>query len=458
MDISHTSTSSSRAGELPKSEIISAQSSFNTSTLAEHYERVRMTSQALCKNLQTEDFVIQSMDDVSPTKWHLAHTSWFFETFILRAESPDYRPFHPDFEYLFNSYYNGVGPQFTRSQRGLLSRPTVAEIFAYRTHVDEQMAAFFHEHLSAVTVEEAKTGIAARILLGLHHEQQHQELMLMDIKHVFWTNPLRPALDTTAAQASSQSAPALRWWRGPNELQQIGFDTADPNRASFAYDNESPRHRVYLQPFEFASRLITNGEYLEFVNDGGYNRAQLWLSDGWAIVQSDGLKWPQYWERRDDSYWEMTLGGMRPLDLHAPVVHVSHYEADAYARWAGARLPTEAEWETTAADVAESNGMAGNFLESGQLHPVVAPPHLDAPAQLFGDVWEWTASAYLPYPGFEPAAGAIGEYNGKFMSGQMVMKGGCCATPASHIRATYRNFFPPGSRWQFAGIRLARDA
>lgn len=431
-------------------------------TLAARYAQIRAATEDLCRTLEPEDYVVQTMDDVSPTKWHLAHTSWFFETFLLRALRPDYRPFHPAFEVLFNSYYNTVGPQFSRPRRGLLSRPTVREVQAYRRHVDEHMMRL---------LADAPAPASERTILGLHHEQQHQELMLMDIEHVFWSNPLRPALREDAAPPSAHAAPPLRWCRGPEGVHAIG---RDPDQAGFCFDNEMPRHAVLLQPFELASRCVTNAEYLAFVRDGGYARPEPWLSDGWAAIQSQGWRAPLYWEERDGAWWEMTLGGMRPLDPHAPVVHVSHYEADAYARWAGARLPTEAEWETMAAPEAtiETIGEpgeqpAGNFVESGRLHPTAAPAAAvftgtgagaERPTQLFGDVWEWTASAYLPYPGYRPAPGAIGEYNGKFMSGQMVLRGGACITPAAHIRSTYRNFFPPGARWPFTGLRLARDA
>ena len=429
------------------------------SAIGARYAHIRAASEALCRTLEPEDYVVQTMDDVSPTKWHLAHTSWFFETFLLRALVPDYRPFHPAFELLFNSYYNTVGPQFPRPRRGLLSRPTVREVLAYRGHVDE--------HMARLLADAPRPPARERTVLGLHHEQQHQELMLMDIKHVFWSNPLRPALREDAAAPSAHAAPPLRWHRGPEGVHHIGREVGhEVGRAGFCFDNEMPRHAVLVQPFELASRCVTNAEYLAFVQDGGYARPDPWLSDGWATAQSQGWRAPLYWEERDGAFWEMTLGGMRPLDPHAPVVHVSHYEADAYARWAGARLPTEAEWELAATATLDATGSddpagdvaCGNFVESGRLHPAVAPAAADRPAQLLGDVWEWTASAYLPYPGFRPAAGAVGEYNGKFMSGQMVLRGGACVTPAAHIRPTYRNFFPPGARWSFAGLRLAKDA
>lgn len=408
--------------------------------LSARYRRVRGATLELCASLTPEDCGLQSMEDASPTKWHLAHTTWFFETFVLPDAAPGYAPLSPDHAHLFNSYYNGVGEPFPRPKRGLLSRPTLAEVQRYREHVDAAVLRALARPLSPALTE--------RVVLGLHHEQQHQELILMDIKHAFAQSPLRPALRPDAAPPARAPAPAMTWCEGPAGVREIGHAGA-----GFGFDNEAPRHRVYLQPYALASRCVTNAEYADFVRDGGYARPELWLSDGWALVQSEGLRAPLYWETRAGETLEMTLGGLRPLDPHAPVVHVSHYEADAYARWAGARLPTEAEWEA----LAERAAVAGNFVETGRLHPTSAPAGA-GPVQLFGDVWEWTASAYLPYPGFRPALGAIGEYNGKFMSGQMVLRGGACVSPGDHLRPTYRNFFPPRSRWAFAGIRLARDA
>lgn len=408
--------------------------------LAETLRRVRAATWGLCAGLEVEDMVAQSMPEASPAKWHLAHTTWFFEAFVLRPWLPGYAVFHPGFEGLFNSYYDAVGPQFPRARRGLVTRPTVAEVLAYRAHVDAAL-----ERLLAAEVPPA---LAERVTLGLHHEQQHQELILMDIKHLFAQSPLRPAFRADAAAPSAAAAPALRWCEGPAGPAEIGH--AGPG---FHFDNEAPRHAVILRPFALASRCVTNAEYAEFVAEGGYARPELWLSDGWALARAEGWAAPLYWEMSEGTWSEMTLGGPRPLDPHAPVVHVSHYEADAFARWAGARLPTEAEWEVASVAAAP----VGNFAESGALHPRVAPAG-EGPVQLFGDVWEWTASAYLGYPGFRPAPGAIGEYNGKFMSGQGVLRGGCCATPGGHVRPTYRNFFPPRARWSFAGIRLTRDA
>lgn len=407
------------------------------------YLRVRSTTAALVAGLPAEDLVVQSMPDASPAKWHLAHTTWFFETFVLGPARADYAPFHPAFASLFNSYYEQVGPQFARPRRGLLTRPSLAEVLQYRAHVDAA--------LEELLTRGGPDWLASRVRLGLEHEQQHQELILMDLKHLYAQNPLLPALREGAAPPSARPAAALRWCPGPAGVRQVGH--AGPG---FHFDNEAPRHEALLRPFVVASRCVTNAEYAEFVADGGYRRSPLWLSDGWALAQAEGWSAPLYWHMSEGTWSEMTLGGPRPLDPHAPVVHVSHYEADAFARWAGARLPTEFEWEAVAAGVA----VAGNFLESGRLHPTAAspPPANEQPAQLFGDVWEWTASAYLPYPGFRAAEGALGEYNGKFMSNQMVLRGGSCASPRDHLRPSYRNFFPPRARWPFTGIRLTKDA
>lgn len=414
---------------------------FSQSQLAARYREVRGQTEALCANLEIEDYCIQSMPDVSPAKWHIAHVSWFFETFLLKPFLPGYRVFHPAYDNLFNSYYQTVGSPFPRPRRGLLSRPTVAEIYRYRSHVDAAMA-----ELLSKTREGTRPEVASRTVLGLHHEQQHQELLLMDLKHIFSINPMRPAYHEPPPRPAGPAA-ALRWLEHPGGIDRIGH-AGD----GFAFDNEGPRHRVLLQPHALASRPVTNGEYLAFMEDGGYERPELWLSDGWDRVCSQGWKAPLYWEKGGD--WRyMTLAGMQPVDEHAPVCHVSFYEADAYATWAGKRLPTEAEWETAAARYP----VAGNFRESGQLQPVAAHGENGEANQIHGDVWEWTGSAYAPYPGYRPAAGALGEYNGKFMSSQMTLRGGCCVTPVSHARVTYRNFFYPACRWQFAGFRLADD-
>ena len=406
--------------------------------LALRYREVRAASEELCAGLSAEDCALQSMPDASPLKWHLAHTSWFFETLVLE-ELPGHAPFHPAFRVLFNSYYQSVGAQHPRPERGLLSRPSLEEVRAYRRHVDRRILALLEAGASARSQEV--------ILLGIHHEQQHQELILTDLKHALSRNPLRPAYRKPAAPPAGKAQP-LRWHAFGAGLREIGHAGA-----GFAFDNETPRHRVFVEAFELASRPVTNAEYLDFVRDGGYARPELWLSDGFAAASSRGWSAPLYWEERSGAPFVFTLGGLVPLDPDEPVCHLSHYEADAYARWAGARLPTEAEWEVAS----EGARPDGGFVESGRFHPAPSPAAQAHPAALFGDVWEWTASAYAPYPGFQPLAGSLGEYNGKFMSNQLVLRGGSCATPQSHIRRTYRNFFPPDARWQFSGIRLARD-
>ncbi|MBI4420238.1 MAG: ergothioneine biosynthesis protein EgtB [Gemmatimonadetes bacterium] len=412
-------------------------------SLVEQYRSVRAATEWLCDPLATEDYVVQSMPDASPTKWHLAHTTWFFETFVLKPTLRDYRPFHPQFEYLFNSYYNAVGPQFFRPDRGRLTRPTVAEVRRYREQVDAAMLGLLRRLESAPA-----GGLRDVIMLGLNHEQQHQELILTDLKHLLACNPLHPVYRDGAPLRVGE-VPPLGWFRGPAGVVEIGF--ADQG---FAFDNESPRHQVLLLPFELASRLVTCGEYRAFMEDGGYRRAELWLSDGWNVVRERGWSAPFYWEQREGEWWAMTLSGFRAVRDAEPVCHVSYYEADAYARWAGARLPSEAEWEVIATAVLRE----GNFLEDSHFHPTPARSRdVAGPAQLYGDVWEWTQSAYAPYPGYRPVSGALGEYNAKFMCNQLVLRGGSCATPRSHIRPTYRNFFPPDARWQFSGIRLARN-
>lgn len=415
----------------------------NTETLAVRTEdsvarfmRVRRQTLALAAGLAPEDLQIQSMPDASPAKWHLAHTTWFFEQFVL-ARDPSYTSPNPAWHYLFNSYYQSVGPMHARPQRGLLSRPTVEEIRDYRARIDEAVGELITRGLDP--------DLAARIELGLHHEQQHQELLLTDLKHAFWCNPLHPAYRDAVGDAPSSKSFPLRFLAGREGAVDMGH-----RGHGFTYDNETPRHRTWLSPHSIANRLVTNNEYLAFVRDGGYQEAGLWLSDGWATVQHEGWQRPLYWQ--DDLSSEFTLTGIRALDPQAPVCHLSYFEADAFARWAGARLPTEAEWEDAAADLK----MAGNFQESHRFHPTAAP-HEDGLLQMYGDVWEWTASPYVSYPGFKTLPGALGEYNGKFMNGQWVLRGGSCATPADHIRASYRNFFPPHARWQFAGIRLGQD-
>jgi ergothioneine biosynthesis protein EgtB len=413
--------------------------------LLSHYKQVRQFFLDLCKPLAIEDYVVQSMSDVSPTKWHLAHTSWFFEALLLNQVIPNYQSLHPQFAFLFNSYYISLGERHYRPHRGLITRPTVEQVYQYRHYVDQHVRQFLE---NASDAELAQWGPV--VVLGLHHEQQHQELMLTDIKHVFSCNPLRPAY-VERAQPQEEAVPAMQWVAFPEEIYCIGHDGN-----GFAYDNEGPRHRQLLPAFSIASRLVTNGEYMEFMADGGYESPLLWLSDGWATVLEQGWRAPLYWEERDGEWWMMTLAGMRPVVRSEPVCHVSYYEAQAYARWANRRLPTEAEWEVAAAN----HPIAGNFADNNHYHPqpLSAASANGSLNQLFGDVWEWTQSAYMPYPGYKPLEGAVGEYNGKFMSNQFVLRGGSCATSRSHVRPTYRNFFYPDSRWQFTGFRLAEEA
>jgi len=404
--------------------------------LADYYHRVRSQTLALIAGLAPEDTVVQSMPDVSPTKWHLAHTTWFFEESLLVAFAPGYRRFRADYDYLFNSYYNLVGPQFPRTRRGHISRPTLAEVLAWREAVDSAMT-------DLITGHEDDPRVIERLILGCNHEQQHQELLVTDIKHVLAQNPLIPAWRELPPADAKPPRP-LEWREFAGGLVEIGHAGE-----GFAYDNESPRHQVCLEAWALADRPVSNAEYCNFIADGGYRRPELWLSDGWTRVQTEGWQRPLYW--MEDLQSEFTVAGRRPLEPAAPVAHLSHFEADAYARWAEARLPSEAEWEQAAKVVP----IAGNFADDERLHPAASGE--TALAGLWGDVWEWTSSAYLPYPGYRAAAGAIGEYNGKFMSSQMVLRGGSCATPADHIRESYRNFFYPHQRWQFAGLRLARD-
>jgi ergothioneine biosynthesis protein EgtB len=401
------------------------------------YRAVRERTEALAAPLSPEDQTIQSMPDVSPTKWHRSHTTWFFEAFLLGPSQPSYRPFHPDFAYLFNSYYEGMGERHPRPERGLLSRPGAAQIADYRAHVDTALESWL---VSGVSPNDA-----ALVELGLHHEQQHQELLLMDIKHVFGVSPLRPAYRGQALEPAADRD--LRWLAHEGGLVDVGHDGE-----GFAFDNEHPRHPSHLVPFSIGDRPVTCGEWLEFMADDGYRRADLWLSDGWAAVRSSGWEAPLYWQRDGDGWAVHTLHGTHPVDHARPVTHVSHYEADAFARWAGARLPTEQEWEAVVSNCAGTWPVGADRTEL----EATMPTERDNPLAL-GEVWEWTGSAYLPYPGFRPAAGAVGEYNGKFMVDQHVLRGGCAATPTGHGRATYRNFFPSASRWAFSGVRLARD-
>ncbi|GCF09510.1 ergothioneine biosynthesis protein EgtB [Dictyobacter arantiisoli] len=413
-------------------------------SLIDCYTRVRHFTEQLCVPLETEDYVIQSMPDVSPTRWHLAHTAWFFETFLLSPNVADYASPHPQYAYLFNSYYNSVGERHNRSQRGLISRPTVSETYTYRHYVDQCVTDFL-----ASCDEQLLEKITPVLTLGIHHEQQHQELMVTDIKHVLSCNPLYPAYHEQIPQKTAQ-VPPLEWISYPEQLAWIGYQGQD-----FSYDNEGPVHRQFVDAYQLASRLITNREYLDFMQDGGYQNPLLWLSSGWNTVQAEHWQAPLYWIKQDHDWYVMTLSGLRLVDPDEPVCHVSYYEADAYARWAKARLATEAEWEIAASHLP----ITGNFAEQRTFHPEPLSTLLtsDQPAQMFGDVWEWTQSAYLPYHGYQPAPGALGEYNGKFMCNQFVLRGGSCATSITHIRPTYRNFFPPDARWQFMGIRLARE-
>ena len=408
------------------------------SALAARYSATRDLTERLCAPLETEDYQLQSMPDCSPPKWHLAHTTWFFETFVLAPHAPGFQPYHPQFCYLFNSYYNAVGDRWPRASRGLLSRPTVAQVYAYRHAVDEQILELLEDaddRLFQTLIE--------LIELGLNHEQQHQELVLTDLKHAFNLNPLdlvyAPRLDMPSAASSP-----LTWEHHAGGVRWVGH--AGPG---FAFDNEGPRHRTFVAAFEIASRPVSCGEFARFISDGGYDQPHWWLSDGWSARQRDNWSAPLYWHRDGaGSAWRVfTLHGDAALDTNEPVCHLSYYEADAYARWAGARLPTELEWEVAA----RLRDISGHFLDFGRFHPA------DTRGSFYGDVWIWTASPYVAYPGYRAAPGALGEYNGKFMCNQMVLRGGSCATPAGHVRPTYRNFFPPDARWQFSGLRLAKD-
>lgn len=418
------------------------------------YHALRQQTLHLCRTMQPEDFVIQTMPDVSPAKWHLAHTSWFFEAFILTQHDKHYKTPHKLYNFLFNSYYNAIGEQFCRPRRGQISRPNIEEVKDYRHYIDEHVTRLIHGLEQNPDAER----IRELIVLGINHEQQHQELLLADIKHVLFMNPLYPALHDKQPR-STGAPPAAEWLDFEGGLVDVGFEGS-----GFHFDNELPVHRQYLNPFTLSTRLVTNAEFVEFVECGGYERSDLWLSLGWATVREcrnrelDHEKFdkPLYWVRTDDGWMHFTPWGLEPLDLNEPVVHVSFYEADAFARWAGARLPTEFEWEVASDTVPE---IEGNFQDSDRIHPLALAPDADASKlnQMFGDVWEWTQSAYQPYPGFKPGEGAVGEYNGKFMANQIVLRGGSCATPQNHIRPTYRNFFYAADKWQFLGFRLAKD-
>jgi ergothioneine biosynthesis protein EgtB len=456
-----------------------AETNAAVTSLSARYKGVRLGTQQLCRPLSPEDMMVQSCAEASPVKWHLAHTSWFFETFVLREFVAGYQPFHPEFRWLFNSYYNSLGDMPEKRLRASFSRPPLEDILAYRSHVDAAMLALMQYPLE----DEA----ARRIALGLEHEQQHQELIATDIKHALFTNPLHPAyLEEKGTGRLDTIAPPLEWVDFAPGLAEIGLTLDPASTDTFAFDNETPRHPVYLSPFRLATRLVTCAEYLAFIEQNGYSRPELWLSEGWTTMRAEGWQAPLYWQHDNNtnSGWSIyTMRGFRSLDdlSETPVCHLSFFEADAYARWAGHRLPTEFEWEHAASqlsilrkevdsqlallthpriETAKKPGVlaavAANLLEIGNLHPTPARG-LPGLQQIFGDVWEWTASGYTGYPGYKPLPGALGEYNGKFMSSQMVLRGGSCVTPATHIRATYRNFFSPGTRWQFSGLRLAQD-
>ena len=416
----------------------------SSAQLRARFHEVRRFSERLCETLQPEDCVVQSMPDVSPTKWHLAHTSWFFETFILKVWMPEYQPEIPEYAYLFNSYYNAAGDMHRRDLRGLISRPTLAETFRFRHSVDQQI-----EALLGRADDELLADLEPVFVIGLNHEQQHQELLLTDIKHVFAQNPLHPVYRERHQLIETRTIAPAQFLDFEEAIVEIGYDGR-----GFSYDNEGPRHRALVPAFSLANRPVTNGEFLEFIEDGGYRRAEFWLSLGWTTLNEQRWEAPLYWSKRDGTWWNFTLSGMRPVDETEPVTHVSHFEADAFANWKGARLPTEFEWERAAAGLP----IDGNFVEAERYQPAPVAAQADAKlSQMFGDVWQWTRSAYLPYPGYRAAPGALGEYNGKFMSNQMVLRGASCATARTHSRSTYRNFFQPEKRWQFTGIRLARD-
>ncbi len=406
--------------------------------VSSRFAQTRRRTVELIEGLSAEDLLVQSMPDASPGKWHLAHTTWFFEHFVL-GRDPAYRSSDPAWHFLFNSYYQSIGPMHARPQRGLVTRPALAEVLGYRERVTDAVCEMLARDTDPKLVE--------LVALGIEHEQQHQELLLTDIKHAFWCNPLQPSYRSTFDASTGDDAVAepLRFIAGREGIVEIGH-----RGEGFAFDNETPRHRTLLQPHALANRLVTNAEYLAFVREGGYREPGLWLSDGWATLQREAWQRPMYWQ--EDLSSEFTLNGIQPIHPNDPVSHLSYFEADAFARWAGARLPTEAEWESAA----QGLPVTGNLQDEKRFHPAAATGG-EGLLQMFGDVWEWTASPYISYPGYQPLPGSLGEYNGKFMNGQWILRGGSCATPRDHVRASYRNFFPPHARWQFAGLRLGQD-
>lgn len=435
---------------MAKTAATEAMPAQSPSSLFSRYMDVRQCSERYCAPLNIEDYGLQAVAETSPAKWHLAHTSWFFETFLLKPYCPDYTPFHPRFEYLFNSYYNGIGEQFPRAQRGLLSRPTVEEIYAYRHAVDKAMGQLLDGQVSKE--------IAARVELGLQHEMQHQELFFTDLKYNLAQNPLHPIyMPTEKAWRTDEEPQDICWNSFEGGIRLIGSPKiGEHENGPFCFDNETPQHRVLVEPFSLANRPLNNAEVLAFIEDGGYNNPTLWLADGWAKVCSDGWQHPLYWQHIDGQWFEFTLHGLQVLDPARPACHLSAYEADALARWYDARLPTEFEWETAANELQKTNpkidGVSGQFVDQGHYHPSA-----DHNENLFGGIWQWTSSAYSPYRGYQAAAGAIGEYNGKFMCNQLVLRGGSCVSDRRQLRASYRNFFYPADRWQFSGVRIARD-
>lgn len=433
------------ATDVSTSERRRPSSRADAASLLERFEAIRHQTEMLCDPLEPEDYGLQPMTQASPAKWHLAHTSWFFETFVVRPAFASYEPEHPEYHYLFNSYYNAVGERLPRDRRGMISRPTVGQMYRYRELIDDAVRTVLDD-------EGRVARFGGMVELGLQHEQQHQELILTDLKAALACNPTWPVYRDDAAEPLGGAPAPLRWRSFDEGLREIGVEAS---AEEFCYDNETPRHRVFLEAFELASRLSTVGEYREFMNDGGYARHELWLSDGWAECQKRGWNAPEYWVRRDDQWWMFSLGGLRPVIENEPVTHLSYYEADAFARWNGARLPLEAEWEVAAEEM--ELAVEGNFMENQRFHPEPWRMTGDGLHQFFGDAWEWTGSPYVGYPGYGAAEGALGEYNGKFMCNQFVLRGGSCVSPRSHLRSTYRNFFPAESRWQFSGVRLARS-